>query len=122
MDRLNRAGGKVAGVVSPFQTNETNFMLGQLVDGIIGNLSQTDDEEINYPSGFRISSDRSPNRHGMIDVCPVIVKDLISEIDKQNIRTIYILDDGVDRDFDEVWKSILSKMDFVVVQTYRMTC
>ena len=57
----------------------------------------------------------------MIDVCPVIVKDLISEIDKQNIRTIYILDDGVDRDFDEVWKSILSKMDFVVVQTYRMT-
>ena len=31
------------------------------------------------------------------------------------------MDDGVDRDFDEVWKSILSKMDFVIVQTYRMT-
>ena len=121
VDRLNRAGGKVAGVVSPFQTNETNFMLEQLVDGIIGNLSQTDDEEINYPSGFRISSDRSPNKRGMKDVCPEILEDLISEIDKQNIRTIYILDNGVDRDFDAVWKSILSKMDFVVVQTYRMT-
>ena len=96
-------------------------MLGQLVDGIIGNLSQTDDEEINYPSGFRISSDRSPNKRGMKDVCPEILEDLISEIDKQNIRTIYILDDGVDRDFNKVWKSTLSKMDFVVVQTYRMT-
>ena len=121
VDRLNRAGGKVAGVASPYQTNETNFMLGQLVNGIIGNLSQTDDEEINYPSGFRISSDRSPNKRGMKDVCPEILEDLISEIDKQNIRTIYILDNGVDRDFDAVWKSILSKMDFVVVQTYRMT-
>ena len=121
VDRLKRAGGKVAGVTSPYHTNETNFMLGLMVDGILGNLSQIHGEEINYPSGFRISRDRSPNRHGMNDVCPVNVEDLISEIDEQNIRTIYILDDGIDRDFDEVWKSILSKMDFVVVQTYRMT-
>ena len=92
-----------------------------MVDGIMGSLSQLDDEEITYPSGFRISSDRSPNKRGMKDVCPEILEDLISEIDKQNIRTIYILDNGVDRDFDAVWKSILSKMDFVVVQTYRMT-
>jgi NADH-quinone oxidoreductase subunit G len=120
-DRLNRAGEKLAGVTSPYHTNETNFMLGLMVDGILGNLSQIHGEEINYPSGFRISRDRSPNRHGMNDVCPVNVEDLISEIDEQNIRTIYILDDGIDRDFDEVWKSILSKMDFVVVQTYRMT-
>ena len=120
-DRLNRAGEKLAGVTSPYHTNETNFMLGLMVDGILGNLSQIHGEEINYQSGFRISRDRSPNRHGMNDVCPVNVEDLISEIDEQNIRTIYILDDGIDRDFDEVWKSILSKMDFVVVQTYRMT-
>ena len=57
----------------------------------------------------------------MKDVCPEILEDLISEIDKQNVRIIYILDDGVDRDFDKVWKSTLSKMDFVIVQTYRMT-
>jgi NADH-quinone oxidoreductase subunit G len=118
---LKSAKAEVSGVTSPFHTNETNFMLGLMVDGIIGNLSQINDEEITYPSGFRISNDRSPNRNGMNDVCPVNVEDFISEIDKQNIRTIYILDDGVDRDFDEVWKSILSKMDFVIVQTYRMT-
>ena len=118
---LKNAGKKVAGITSPFHTNETNFMLGLMVDGIIGNLSQIDDEEITYPSGFRISSDRSPNKNGMNDVCPEIKKDLISEIDKQKIRIIYILDDGVDRDFDEAWESILSKMDFVIVQTYRMT-
>ena len=120
-DILNRAEKKLAGVTSPYHTNETNFMLGLMVDGILGNLSQIHGEEINFPSGFRISRDRSPNRHGMNDVCPVNVEDLISEIDEQNIRTIYILDDGIDRDFDEVWKSILSKMDFIVVQTYRMT-
>ena len=118
---LKSAKAEVSGVASPFHTNETNFMLGLMVDGIIGNLSQINDEEITYPSGFRISNDSSPNRNGMNDVCSVNEEDFISEIDKQNIRTIYILDDGVDRDFDEVWKSILSKMDFVIVQTYRMT-
>ena len=82
-DKFNGAEEKVAGVVSPFHTNETNFMLGRLIKGIIGTFPHIEDEEITYPSGFRISSDRSPNKRGMHDVCPSIVDDLASKIKKQ---------------------------------------
>ena len=120
-DKFNGAEEKVAGVVSPFHTNETNFMLGRLIKGIIGTFPHIEDEEITYPSGFRISSDRSPNKRGMNDVCPSIVDDLASKIKKQNIRGIYILDNGIDIELDDIWKKILKTMDFVVVQSYVMT-
>ena len=120
-DKFNGAEEKVAGVVSPFHTNETNFMLGRLIKGIIGTFPHIEDEEITYPSGFRISSDRSPNKRGMHDVCPSIVDDLASKIKKQNIRGIYILDNGIDIELDDIWKKILKTMDFVVVQSYVMT-
>ena len=120
-DKFNGAEEKVAGVVSPFHTNETIFMLGRLIKGIIGTFPHIEDEEITYPSGFRISSDRSPNKRGMHDVCPSIVDDLASKIKKQNIRGIYILDNGIDIELDDIWKKILKTMDFVVVQSYVMT-
>jgi NADH-quinone oxidoreductase subunit G len=120
-DKFNGAEEKVAGVVSPFHTNETNFMLGRLIKGIIGTFPHIEDEEITYPSGFRISSDRSPNKRGMHDVCPSIVDDLASKIKKQNIRGIYILDNGIDIELDDIWKKILKTMDFVVVQSFVMT-
>ena len=120
-DKLGDEGAKIAGIVAPFHTNETNFMLGQIINGPTGTLPQMNDEEIIYQSGFRISNDRSPNRRGMSDVCPALLEDLVSEIDNQDVRMIYVLDDGIDREIDDVWKKILAKMDFVVVQTYAMT-
>ena len=52
-------------------------------------------EEITFPSGFRISADRSPNRKGMNDICEIIELDLDSEISSKAINGLYILDDGV---------------------------
>ena len=121
VDELASAGERIAGVASPFHTNEANFMLGRLVNGTIGTLPPITSEKITYPSGFRISGDRSPNRRGMNDVCPLIVEDFISAIEGRDIRFIYLLDDGIDRELDEVWKELLRKIDFVVVHSYAMT-
>ena len=121
IDRLKVNGSKTAAIASPFHTNETNYMLGRLFHGLIGTFPFMEDKEITYPSGFRISGDRSPNKQGMYDLCPQIVKDLPSKIKKQNIRGIYILDNGIDIELDDVWKKILKTMDFVVVQSYVMT-
>jgi len=96
-------------------------MLGRLFHGLIGTFPSTKDKEITYPSGFRISGDRSPNKKGMNDLFPQIVKDLSLEIKKQEIRGIYILDNGIDIELDDSWKKILKDMAFVVVQSYQMT-
>jgi NADH-quinone oxidoreductase subunit G len=121
VDKLKTNVSKTAAIASSFHTNETNYMLGRFFQGLIGTFPSTQDKEITYPSGFRISGDRSPNKRGMNDLCPQIVKDLPSEIKKQKIRGIYILDNGIDTELDDTWKKILDKMDFVIVQSYIMT-
>ena len=118
---LSDAKEKIVFVASPFHTNETNFMLGRFQKGFFGALPLIEEEGITYPSGFCINGDRSPNHRGMNDVCPSILEDMASEIDQQNIKVMYILDDGVDRELDQEWKEILMKMDFVVVQSYALT-
>jgi NADH-quinone oxidoreductase subunit G len=118
---IEKAKGKTARIGSPFHTNESNFLLGQMMAGILGSLPPIRGEEINYPSGFRISADRSPNLRGMTDICGEIAEDLPFELNARNICGLYILDDGVDRDLDDVWKNILARMDFVIVQSYAMT-
>jgi NADH-quinone oxidoreductase subunit G len=120
-DLIAKANGKTMGIVSPFHTNETNFLLGQIFNNTLGTLPPITGEEITYPSGFRISADRSPNRMGMYDICGVITEDLPSAIEKQAIRGLYILDDGVDRELDDTWKEIMVNMDFIIVQSYAMT-
>ena len=121
VDKFKINGLKTAAIASPFHTNETNYMLGRFFDGLIGALPIMDEKEITYASGFRISGDRSPNRRGMNDLCPQIVKDFPSEIKKQNIKGIYILDNGTGAELDDVWKKILKTMEFVVIQSYAMT-
>ena len=121
VDKLKTNVSKTAAIASSFHTNETNYMLGRLFQGLIGTIPVMENNEITYPSGFRISGDRSPNKRGMNDLCPQIVKDLPSEIKKQKIRGIYILDNGIDTELDDTWKKILDKMDFVIVQSYVMT-
>ena len=44
-----------------------------------------------------------------------------STIEGKDIRFIYILDDGIDRELDDRWKELLEKVGFVVVQSYAMT-
>ena len=78
-------------------------------------------DEITYPTGFRISADRSPNLRGMNDVCGHLEEDFSSIIKTRDIRGLYILDDGVDRKLDDRWENILAKMDFIIVQSYAMT-
>ncbi len=96
-------------------------MLGRLFHGLMGTFPSIKDKEITYPSGFRISGDRSPNKRGMNDLCPQIVKTLPSEIKKQSIQGMYILDDGIGTELDDNWKKILKEMSFLVVQSYHMT-
>jgi NADH-quinone oxidoreductase subunit G len=120
-DLMEKSNGKTAGVTSPYHTNETNFLLGQIFKDVWGSMPQILGEEITFPSGFRISADRSPNRKGMNDICEIIELDLDSEISSKAINGLYILDDGVDRELDDTWKKILEKMDFVIVQSYAMT-
>ena len=118
---IEQAKEKTARIGSPFHTNESNFLLGQMMAGILGSLPPIRGEEINYPSGFRISTDRSPNLRGMTDICGEIPENFLFELNDRNICGLYILDDGVDRDLDDVWKDILARMDFVIVQSYAMT-
>ena len=121
VNELETIGDKFCAIASPYHTNETNYMLGRLFHGLMGTFPSIKDKEITYPSGFRISGDRSPNKRGMNDLCPQIVKSLPSEIKKQNILGIYILDNGIGAELDDNWKKILKDMAFVVVQSYQMT-
>ena len=118
---IEKSKGKTAGIVSPFHTNESNYLLGLMMKDTLSTLPPITGEEITYPSGFRISSDRSPNLRGMNDVCGGLVDDFTSKGKNRDIRGLYILDDGIDRELDDTWKDILAKMDFVIVQSYAMT-
>jgi len=115
VDLIKKNKSKAAGIVSPFHTNESNFLLGQIFKDVLGSLPPITGEEITYPSGFRISADRSPNARGMNDICEGVVEDLASEIETQGIRTLFILDDGIDRELDDKWKKIIGEMDSVIV-------
>jgi len=110
VDLIKKNKSKAAGIVSPFHTNESNFLLGQIFKDVLGSLPPITGEEITYPSGFRISADRSPNARGMNDICEGVVEDLASEIETQGIRTLFILDDGIDRELDDKWKKIIGEM------------
>ena len=118
---IEKSKDKTAGIVSPFHTNESNYLLGLMMKDTLGFLPLITGEEITYPTGFRISADRSPNRRGMNDVCGELVEDFTSIIKTRDIRGLFVLDDGVDRELDDNWKDILAKMDFVIVQSYAMT-
>ena len=120
-DLIEESKEKTAGIVSPFHTNESNYLLGLLMKETLGFLPPITGEEITFPTKFRISADRSPNLRGVNDICGDLVKDFTSIIKTRDIRGLYILDDGVDRKLDDSWKDILAKMDFVIVQSYAMT-
>ena len=119
---------KVAGIASPFHTNETFFMFGRLINsvfkdrGIMGSFPGIESEEdIVYPSGFRISKDRSPNNQGMKDLCQGLVDDILTTIKEEKIQYAVILDDGTDRTLDESQNDMLNQLDYLVVLTYAMT-
>ena len=120
-DLIEESKEKTAGIVSPFHTNESNYLLGLLMKETLGYLPPITGEEITFPTKFRISADRSPNLRGVNDICGDLIKDFTSIIKTRDIRGLYILDDGVDRKLDDSWKDILAKMDFVIVQSYAMT-
>ena len=120
-DLIEKSKEKTAGIVSPFHTNESNYLLGLLMKETLGFLPPITGEEITFPTKFRISADRSPNLRGVNDICGDLIKDFTSIIKTRDIRGLYILDDGVDRKLDDSWKDILAKMDFVIVQSYAMT-
>ena len=120
-DLIEKSKNKTAGIVSPFHTNESNYLLGLMMKDTLGFLPPITGDEINYPTGFRISADRSPNLRGMNDVCGRLEEDFSSIIKTRDICGLYVLDDGVDRELDDKWKDILAKMDFVIVQGYAMT-
>ena len=120
-DLIEKSKEKTAGIVSPFHTNESNYLLGLLMKETLGFLPPITGVEITFPTKFRISADRSPNLRGVNDICGDLVKDFTSIIKTRDIRGLYILDDGVDRKLDDSWKDILAKMDFVIVQSYAMT-
>jgi len=118
---IEKSKDKTAGIVSPFHTNESNYLLGLMMKDTLGFLPPITGEEITYPTGFRISADRSPNLRGMKDICGELVEDFTSIIKTRDICGLFVLDDGVDRELDDNWKDILAKMDFVIVQSYAMT-
>ena len=118
---IEKSKDKTAGIVSPFHTNESNYLLGLMMKDTLCFLPPITGEEITYPTGFRISADRSPNLRGMKDICGELVEDFTSIIKTRDICGLFVLDDGIDRELDDNWKDILAKMDFVIVQSYAMT-
>ncbi|GIT74888.1 MAG: hypothetical protein Ct9H300mP29_8820 [Candidatus Neomarinimicrobiota bacterium] len=53
-DLIEKSKDKTAGIVSPFQTNESNYLLGLMMKDTLGFLPPITGDEINYPTGFRI--------------------------------------------------------------------
>lgn len=118
----------IAGIASPFHTNETNFLFGRLMSKVfpgrssLGMLPPIEEEkDLVYPSGFRISRDRSPNRRGLLDLCPGLSTDILDIVKEKKIKLMYVLDGGVDRQLGDGWSDIFRNLRFIVVQTYAMT-
>ena len=120
-DLIKKSNDKTAGIVSPFHTNESNYLMGLMMKDTLGLLPRITGDEITYPSGFRISADRSPNLRGVHDISGKLAEDFSSKIKTKDICGLYILDDGIDRELDDIWKDILENMDFVIVQSYTIT-
>lgn len=128
----NFAKGKekylIAGIASPFHTNETNFMFGKLMSQIlkgrtvVGILPPIEvEEDISYASGFRISRDRSPNHQGVVDLCLDLEVNILEVVRDKKIKLMYMLDDGVERRIEDSWIEIFRNLHFMVVQAYALT-
>jgi len=112
---------EIAGVGSPFATNEDNYLFVKLMKEVIGTKHvdfmthvKEDDED-----DFLLRADKTPNSYGAREVGVrasdggLALEGILRHISEGKIRALYVLEDDIASDPSVA--EILAKLDFLVV-------
>lgn len=112
---------EVAGIGSPFATNEDNYLFAKLMKEVIGtkhvdfmtHINEEDEDDL------LIRADKTPNSYGAreVGVFPtdggLSLEGILREIREGKIRAMYVLDDDIAANPSVA--EVLSKLEFLVV-------
>jgi len=116
----------VAGLVSPWMTNEELHLAGTFFRDTLGGarlaaLAAHPGESYEAPGGFRISPDRNPNRRGLQEVLGLapdldgVIK-LAEDIEAGTVKVLIVLSGIPGAVFPEELVAVASKLNLLVVQ------
>jgi NADH-quinone oxidoreductase subunit G len=114
---------EIAGLGSPFATNEDNYLFAKFMKSILGthNLDFMPHIEEGSQDELLIRDDKSPNAAGCkaMGIFPtekgLNLNQILKAIESHQIKFLYVIDDDIMLDQDII--SSLSKLDFLVVHS-----
>jgi NADH-quinone oxidoreductase subunit G len=116
----------VAGLVTPWLTNEELHLAGKLFRevwkaGSLVALAAPDGDEYVSKSGFRIAADRNPNRAGLeaiLGLTPDVeaVQSLAADIESGKVKVLYVLGGIPEAVYPEDLVTVAGKLALLVVQ------
>jgi len=118
--------GAVAGLVTPWLTNEELHLAGTLfheawqTERVVA-LAAPDAEAYVSKSGFRIAADRNPNRAGLEAVLgltpdPEAIGALAEAIESGEVKVLYVLGGIPEAAYPEALVAVAGRLDLLVVQ------
>jgi len=123
-----RQVGRLAAVVSPFQTVEEAYLLCNLIRGIdpkallvLGPVPTVGEDE-RFPSGFTIRAEKCPNRRGVERVISYVAhratpfEELLPELDQKAVRGVWVAGGYTDDWIDQATTSRFERLKLLVVQ------
>jgi NADH-quinone oxidoreductase subunit G len=123
-----RQAGRLAAVVSPFQTVEEAYLLCNLIRGIdpkallvLGPVPMVGEDE-RFPSGFTIRAEKCPNRRGVEAVIAHVAHrvatfdELLPELDQKAVQGVWVAGGYTDDWIDQATASRFDRLKLVVVQ------
>ncbi|MFC1562447.1 molybdopterin-dependent oxidoreductase [candidate division KSB1 bacterium] len=118
----------IAGLGNSQASNEENFLLHYYIQGLYGSgniflyhINQNGYEE-GFKCGFKIESDKNPNKKGAVITLGIEDKEgsfefLLEKIDNGEIKTLYFIHKNIDDKLDDDKLRILQKLEFFAVQS-----
>lgn len=121
VDRMGEYGGReaVRALASPTFPNESNYLLGQLMNQLtdkksIALLPVKQEEDQVFPAGFRISGDKGGNRRGALDVIDNLAAGTQS-FRQGDLGVLIVLDGDGRGEITESIKKLFAAAPFTVV-------
>ncbi len=105
-------------LASPLSSNENNYMLLLLASSMKAKINFIYRNDTNFGDKFLKQNDRSPNRNGVesLGITAINQSQLISQINSEDIKCLYILDENFE--FTQDLMSALPKLKFVILHTF----
>jgi len=124
--RRSEGADAIAGMGSPWATNEENFLLRVLLTRILVSTNVgfynppiAGQDEV-FKDGFTIHADKSPNRMGAVDIFGGDA-DLWTKIKKGKIKALYLLGGGLGVTLRGEERRAFEKLEFLIVQDFYLS-